>query len=520
MPQDGQPRGQILIIGAAVMVVLVGIAAIVMDLGMSWMLHRQEQNAADPGAIAAAQWVPTGNQTMMEDEACFYAQKNGFFAGDPGCIAALSPGGGLDVNSPPSSPMSGDFRGRPGFVEVIIRDTHPSFFGQFFGRSVAEVTTAAVASLTDGNSNSSSLIALGDSCSGDTDGSSEVNGGAQVHIFPATGVTTPGGYVHVNAPCGSVLDPTLCDASGNSNALAVVGNSVLQAPHISVVGACAESGGGDQQCTGGGSACITERAIPLGDPLGQLPEPWPYLQGSLPVPLCPKASEINSPSDPNPCTLSRNGANPPCPTGVCTMEPGVYYAGWDIRSNVQVVMKPGMYVFAGFGIAMNAQSDLTSVTGLDASGNVIDARVTIFSTDHTPGCQAGQTNFCQGPIRLNSQGSIRLKATDETTCQQVSPQICPWAGILLWQDASVEGTPAEVRITSQTSLRLAGTIYAPRSEVTLAGGSDTTGCVGTTGNCLAIQVISRNWKITGGANVEMPYNPAELYQLEQRGLVH
>ena len=31
-----------------------GIGALVVDLGLSWMLRRQEQNAADPGAIAAA----------------------------------------------------------------------------------------------------------------------------------------------------------------------------------------------------------------------------------------------------------------------------------------------------------------------------------------------------------------------------------------------------------------------------------------------------------------------------------
>ena len=50
-------RGQILIVTALAMIVLLGIGAIVVDLGMSWMLHRQEQNAADPGAIAAARWL-------------------------------------------------------------------------------------------------------------------------------------------------------------------------------------------------------------------------------------------------------------------------------------------------------------------------------------------------------------------------------------------------------------------------------------------------------------------------------
>ena len=47
-------RGQVVVITAFAMIALLAIAAIVVDLGFSWMLHRQEQNAADPGALAAA----------------------------------------------------------------------------------------------------------------------------------------------------------------------------------------------------------------------------------------------------------------------------------------------------------------------------------------------------------------------------------------------------------------------------------------------------------------------------------
>src|SRR5688500_6164085 len=60
-------RGQVLIITAFAMAVVLGIAALVVDLGMSWMLRRQEQNAADPAAIAAARWLKdpaTGLATM------------------------------------------------------------------------------------------------------------------------------------------------------------------------------------------------------------------------------------------------------------------------------------------------------------------------------------------------------------------------------------------------------------------------------------------------------------------------
>lgn len=68
---------------------------------------------------------------------------------------------------------------------------------------------------------------------------------------------------------------------------------------------------------------------------------------------------------------------------------------------------------------------------------------------------------------------------------------------------------------------ISGTIYAPLSDVSINGGNGTTGCDGSaTSSCLAIQIISYTWKVDGNALVEMPYDPSELYQLEQRGLVH
>jgi putative Flp pilus-assembly TadE/G-like protein len=511
-------RGQVLIITAFAMIVLLAIAAIVVDLGFSWMLHRKEQNAADPAALAAAKYVPAKDMAKMEAEACFYAQANGFFVSDANCAAALA-SGDLDVNSPPSSAMAGQYRGHFGYVEVIINSTHPSFFGQVFGRPFASVKSEAVAALTSGDSNSASLVALGDSCQPPNDGDSAVTGGGTLTIHPATGVITPGGYINVNAPCGTIGNPQACDGNGNASALAVTGGSTLSTPHAFVVGGCGRVGASQFKCyPAGATGCLDEQAIPLGDPLASLPEPWPTI--SLPVPLCPKASEINSPSDSNPCTLSKTGgANAPCPTGTCVMEPGIYYAGWDIQGSVAVVMKPGMYVFAGFGIKMSAQSSLTSIAG-GTPGNPIDARVTIFSTDYTPGCLANRPNFCEGAITINSAGPLRLKATDTVTCQQVSPAICPWTGILLWQDGTTVGTPQDVSISGQSDLILSGTIYAPKSKVTITGGNSTGGCTTNPEFCLAIQIIARQWVISGGAVIDMPYDPSQLYHLEQQGLVH
>jgi len=85
---SGTERGQVLVIVAASMVVFMGIGALVVDLGLSWMLRRDEQNAADPAAIAAARYIPPNNPLVvsgavrgqMQLAACFYARQNGFFA--------------------------------------------------------------------------------------------------------------------------------------------------------------------------------------------------------------------------------------------------------------------------------------------------------------------------------------------------------------------------------------------------------------------------------------------------------
>jgi Putative Flp pilus-assembly TadE/G-like len=521
-------RGQILIVTAAALFVLMAVAALVVDLGFSWMLHRQEQNAADPASIAAARWLkdPTGvaRSPFPEayDEACFYAKANGFFAGDTNDCDAARASGELQVNWPP---VGEPYSGHRGKVQVIISSTHPSFFAQVFGQDWARVTTGAVAANEDGNSNSSSLVALGSGCTGSDSGDSAITGGGTVHLFAADPSVPAGGYVQVNAACGNATADDACLGGGGTDALAISGS--LQAPFTSVVGSCGRSGSGSQPVCEDPAVvpCLDEASLPLGDPLAGLPEPWPIL--GLAVPACPKASEVNGPSDWNPCTLKGgSGASATCPMVgtqyTCTMNPGVYYAGWDVQSNVKVVMKPGMYVFAGFGIKLTSGASMETISDVDGTGQPIDARVTIFSTDYTAGCQAGRPNFCQGSIDISAQGALRLKATNETTCQQVSPQICPWKGILLWQDGTTVQDPADVSITGGSDLVLSGTIYAPESFVKIAGSNGSTGCLtGTSPQaCLAVQIISESWEIHGSATVDMPYDPSELYQFPARGLIH
>jgi hypothetical protein len=511
-------RGQVLVITAAGLIVLMGIAALVVDLGMSWMLRRQEQNAADPAAIAAARWLrdPLTGDAMWDpasawDDACFYAQQNGFFEGDPGCVAAGA-AGDLQVHSPP---VSGPYAGSAGKVQVIISDTHPSFFGRIFGSSEALVTTGAVAANDADNSNSSSLVALQNTCQAGSAGS--INGGATVRIFP-TGGTTTGGYVHVNSPCGE-SDDNVCQNGVGSSALQISGT--LETPYAYVNGSCTYNGSGSLGlvCTNG-SPCLEEDAVPIGDPLFDLPEP---ALADFPNGVCP-SGDVSTEASTKACDLPPKGsaADIDCPkdttadVNVCRLTPGVYYGGWDVGAKVRLELEPGMYILAGGGIKLSGTA--SSIEAVQSPSGT-EARITLFSTDG-PRCSTVPAQ-CEGAISFTAQQAFKAKALNSATCGLVSPQACPWKGILLWQDGTVTKTPQDVTIGGQSSTVLAGTIYAPKSQVNINGGSATTGCTtGPTSGCLSIQIISWRWTITGGGTLDMPYDPSEIYQINLRGLVH
>ena len=525
-------RGQILLIAAASMIVILAIAALVIDLGLSWMLRRQEQNAADPGAIAAARWLlnddgePSLDPDAMYGDACFYAQENGFFAADTDCADAIDLGQ-LQVHSPP---ISGPYAARGGFVQVIISQQHPSFFGRIFGPDFATVTTEAVAANTAGQSNSNSLVALRpDGCdTGMVQGTGGGSSALKVSIVPANddaGVPYDGGFVYVNSACPSPWTSQLAFCGGGSGSLKVSGsNSGLTAPKIFTVGTCARNGSGATIDTDDADM-VNQGSIPIGDPLAGLPRPR---LGDFPNGKCPNGASTtpSTPSSISACLLKGTGGGATCPTvsgqPTCVLEPGVYYGGWDVGSKVKLQLKPGMYILAGGGIKLSGtDASIESVT--NAAGT--EPRVTIFSTDG-PGCPSIPVQ-CQAEIRFQASQDFRAKATSTTSCQQIlaltppGPNSCPWRGILLWQDGEGSNPSAPVSLGGQSTTVLSGTLYAPHAKVDVSGGSDTTGCSGvSTLSCLSIQIISWEWKITGNATVTMPYDPRELYQLDQRGLVH
>lgn len=493
MQTSSSSRGQVLVLVASGLVILLAIAALVVDLGLSWMLRRHEQNAADSGALAAARWImdyratsdPTygpqgpgsGTVGLMWQEACGAAREDGFFSGatdNLGCIPANDTAQSqLQVFYPPQGSQSGDFSGNQCCVQVEITSSHASFFGRILGQSQAFVSTSAVAANDTGGSNPYSLIALdpnADCSSGKIGGNNSSN----------LKVTIAGG-IQVNSTCGSGTYDGQCSISGSGALQMNGGAQVSAAQGVSVTGTC-------KGPTGSITGTLTEGATQLGDPLGELSPPnlANYSTGT-----CDGAPATSQ------CSFS---------SGTHTVTPGIFYGGWKITGpSTSLTLAPGTYIIAGGGITQNNGS----IVSVDDAGN--PAHVMIYSTDdpnYAAACHAGwsASAHCQQGLNLTG-GTLNLTGLASGK----------YKGMLIWMDGGGSCPTLKqqcaIQLGGSTSLSLAGTIYAPRELVQLDGGSSGTGTA-------TVQIISWQWTIIGNSVLDLPYDQNDLYHLNQRGLVH
>lgn len=494
-------RGQLLVIFAGALVLIMAIAALVVDIGFIFMLRRQEQNAADPAALAAARYIPAKDTGQMWAAACFYAVQNGFApkrsdnnADCPG--AGAHDGSFVTVNYPPSA-AAVEFAGHPGYVEVTVRRQHKSFFAGVLGMPTVTVATPAVAAWDTGTAGASSLVSLkATGCSTATIHGGGGSGG--VYIFPATGVPPEaGGFVQVNSTCGAADGADDQCTSGPSSAMTIAGGTYLRSNTVYIQGGCTNSGSSSQVFS-----AFDERAAYVGDPLALLRPPSPV---DLVHRQCP-TGPTTSPTSPKKCDLNGN----------VTLQPGTYYGGWKINSSTKVTLEPGIYIIAGGGI------DQTSgVTESEALG-----RVLIYSTD-SPACgSGGGAVACQGKLDFTGSTTLNLRGLDKNAaCPPYGSTGCPYGGLLFWQDANGSGAgtdKANIELSGGGSLYLEGTVYSARGEAKITGNGLSTGCTpdadGKT-NCAAVQIIAETWDVGGGGVLAMPYDPSAFFNPKLKGLV-
>ena len=124
--------GQALVLVALMMVVLIGFAAIAVDIGMVTWQKSNLQNAADAAALAGAMDLP--NKTSAEDSALDLAGKNGIKATK---IGIKKEGDTIQITTP--------YKGNSEVIEVICTRNVQYSFARILGLTDTDVTARAVA---------------------------------------------------------------------------------------------------------------------------------------------------------------------------------------------------------------------------------------------------------------------------------------------------------------------------------------------------------------------------------------
>jgi Flp pilus assembly protein TadG len=175
-------RGVTLVFVAVSMTFMLGFAAIVIDVGAWYAVHRHAQAAADAAALAGAQDLPASQSTATTD-AQAYVTKN-FNGATP------------TVTFPSSSQ-----------IKVVVSTTGPIWFGKIFGASAPTITASATAS-SSATAVAGPIYANSTSCSAIS--FTGLNGGVQMGGLVTNGGISFGGSnsatvssISYNSTCGA-----------------------------------------------------------------------------------------------------------------------------------------------------------------------------------------------------------------------------------------------------------------------------------------------------------------------------
>ncbi|MEO6834349.1 MAG: pilus assembly protein TadG-related protein, partial [Candidatus Tumulicola sp.] len=121
-------RGQVLPLVAICLAVLLGFAGLAVDVGYLQYEQRQQQSAADAGALGGAE------QLLADGAGCLTAATDWSTAakGDTARNGFTDGAGGVTVSVAHPVP-TGPFTGDPCAVQVTVFSPHPTFFSKLFG---------------------------------------------------------------------------------------------------------------------------------------------------------------------------------------------------------------------------------------------------------------------------------------------------------------------------------------------------------------------------------------------------
>ena len=199
--------GQVLVLTALSMILLLGFVALATDVGVLFRLKRNLQTAADAAATAGALYASYGQSA--ESAAHAAASENGMTDGADGVVV-----------TPHVPPVYGPAQGQAGFVEAIVTKPSNTIFMSLFGSTSVTVAARAVAGPVAGLACIYLMNKSGTDLSLQGSGTIEAPGGGQScgvysNSISANSITVKGLGNYVNtAYIGTAGD---LQAAGNSN---------------------------------------------------------------------------------------------------------------------------------------------------------------------------------------------------------------------------------------------------------------------------------------------------------------
>ncbi len=327
--------GQTLILFALGLAVLLGMAALTIDVGLAYVARRDMQNATDAAALAGADVLLEGQSLGLAKKAARdLALQNGY----DNAAADVT----VTINIPPiSGPHSGDSQ----FVEVIIAHPIDTLLAPAVGVTSFDISARAVAGI-DRTPKPYSIITLSETACQ----SMQFNGQVNLTVTDAGTLT--------NSECPAEAFYTNGTVNVNTSANHVVGGWTLTG-------------------NSGDVSLPPSRAGHYDDPLIGVPVPTAT---SEPVQTCPTYG-----GDPGTVTLQPGvydcTIDPPGQWGL-QFEPGDYYitGGIVINGGGNVTFGPGLYFLQGGGLKITGNG---VVTGDGVTFYIDEGQVTLTGSGDT-----------------------------------------------------------------------------------------------------------------------------------------
>lgn len=143
-PEDGAARGQVILMFALFLTVMVGMLGLAVDVGFAMSQRRSMQNAADAGALAGTHMVAKSDPlapVSVKAQVDAVVTKNAMAGGTLGAITCNYVNDGGSTLAPCTAVVPAGATG----VRVRVEETHPTFFMRVMPGVADTVDTSAVA---------------------------------------------------------------------------------------------------------------------------------------------------------------------------------------------------------------------------------------------------------------------------------------------------------------------------------------------------------------------------------------